>query len=175
MPRSSKRSRTVGPPDSSPRSVRNRKPGRTGRYGRSRFSIPTTWKPVLAVAAAIALIVIFLAAVRGGLNSQSGTDLSPAQAMEQISNGAVVLDVRTYEEFIGGHIENSLWIPLAELSARWNTLPRDRPIILVCRSGVLSDQARDMLEGAGVENAVSLSGGLQAWVAAGFPTVAGEP
>jgi rhodanese-related sulfurtransferase len=49
-------------------------------------------------------------------------------------------------------------------------LPRDRKVVVVCRSGNRSAHATNMLRGAGVD-AVNLDGGLHAWSAVGLPLV----
>ena len=102
-------------------------------------------------------------------------EISPEQARKQIGSGAVVLDVRTYEEFVAGHIEKSLWMPLEELTSLMQALPRGPLIITVCRTGVLSIQARYILQEDGFTEVTSLKGGMEAWLTAGYPVVYGEP
>ncbi len=59
-------------------------------------------------------------------------------------------------------------IPLGELAARAGELPRDRPLVIVCRTGARSAYAADALVAAGYD-ARNLAGGLQQWVAADLP------
>jgi rhodanese-related sulfurtransferase len=95
--------------------------------------------------------------------------LSPAQAGAVLHDAsAVAVDVREPEEWAAGHVEGSLWIPLGELQARAGELPRDRPLVIVCRSGSRSAYAADALVAAGWD-ASNLAGGLHAWAAAGLP------
>jgi rhodanese-related sulfurtransferase len=101
-------------------------------------------------------------------------DISPSQAKQEIDAGALVVDIRTREEYTAGHIAQSVWIPLEELANALPSLPHDRMIIVVCRSGVRSAQGRDMLLSAGFTQVACLTGGMQAWVAAGYPTESGE-
>ena len=97
--------------------------------------------------------------------------LSPAQAGAALDDAsAVAVDVREPEEWAAGHVEGSLWIPLGELQARAGELPRDRPLVIVCRSGSRSAYAADALVAAGWD-ASNLAGGLHAWAAAGLPLV----
>ena len=78
---------------------------------------------------------------------------------------ALVLDVREAAEFDGelGHIAGARLCPLADLRAQLPALPRDRPIIAVCRSGARSAQASLILEKAGLSRVAHLSGGMIQW------------
>lgn len=87
--------------------------------------------------------------------------------------GAFVLDVRTPEEWNDFHVEGSTLIPLNELAVRVNEVPRDREILVVCRSGNRSQEGRDILKAAGFINVTSMAGGLNQWRSAGYPTVSG--
>lgn len=62
-----------------------------------------------------------------------------------IANGAVILDVRTRQEFTSGHAKGSVNIPLDSLSARMKELPKDKTIITCCASGMRSATAKSML------------------------------
>ncbi|MBY0275775.1 MBL fold metallo-hydrolase [Candidatus Binatia bacterium] len=85
--------------------------------------------------------------------------------------GAVtVLDVREPVEAGGelGRIEGSVHLPLGELRARVAEVPRDKPIVCVCRSGRRSAQACTILEKAGVHDIANLAGGMIRWRALGL-------
>jgi rhodanese-related sulfurtransferase len=58
---------------------------------------------------------------------------------------------------------------LDELPSRVDEVPKDQEIVVVCRSGNRSQSGRDILQNAGFENVTSMSGGLNAWGAAGYP------
>ena len=94
--------------------------------------------------------------------------LTPAQAGAALDEGAVAVDVREQQEWEAGHVDGSLWIPLGELQARAGELPRDRPLVIVCRTGARSGYAADALVAAGYD-ASNLAGGLFAWTAAALP------
>lgn len=66
-----------------------------------------------------------------------------------LQNGAVVLDVRTKEEYRSGCAENSLNIPLDQLSANFRKLSLEKPIIVVCQSGMRSKNAVGILRRKG--------------------------
>jgi rhodanese-related sulfurtransferase len=88
--------------------------------------------------------------------------------------GAFMLDVREPDEWIAGHIPNAHLIPLGQLAQRLKELNPDQEIVVVCRSGNRSAQARDILLGAGFKYVTSMAGGMNDWTAAGYPTVAGK-
>lgn len=65
---------------------------------------------------------------------------------ELVAHGAIIIDVRTPAEFAGGHIENSVNIPLNVLPQKINDLKKkNKHIITVCRSGNRSGMAKTML------------------------------
>jgi rhodanese-related sulfurtransferase len=102
------------------------------------------------------------AAVRGGV-------ISPAQYVAQFSAVEhVLLDVRTVGEFQSGHIAGAANIPVEVLAARLAELPKDKPIVLYCRSGNRSAQAARLLRSAGYADVYDL-GGIIAWQAQGYP------
>jgi phage shock protein E len=68
---------------------------------------------------------------------------------EVISNGAVILDVRTKVEFQSGHLRNSINIPIDKLSQNIGKLNKNKPIITCCASGSRSASARRILKSSG--------------------------
>ncbi len=81
------------------------------------------------------------------------------------------LDVREPFEWDAIHIPNTTLIPLGQLARRVNEVPRDKKIVVVCRSGNRSQEGRDILKRAGFSDVTSMNGGVNAWRALGFPTV----
>ena len=79
----------------------------------------------------------------------------------------VVLDVREYSEFCGSlqHIEDAASLPWnsAVLQARFDELPGDVDIIVVCSSGGRSHQAATFLDTQGFSNIYDMQGGMNAW------------
>lgn len=100
-------------------------------------------------------------------------EVSVQQALEMKNEGAFVLDVRQPEEWNQGHIEGATLIPLGELPNRLKELPGNQEIVIVCRSGNRSAQARDILREAGLVNSTSMAGGMNDWIGAGYPAVTG--
>lgn len=69
-----------------------------------------------------------------------------------IDKGAVIVDVRTREEFSSGHIDGSVNYPLDSLASKMEELKKHRnPVIVVCRSGARSAAAVTQLKAAGIE------------------------
>ena len=101
-------------------------------------------------------------------------EVSVAEALALREAGAFILDVRQPEEWAAGHIANATLIPLGDLSARIAEVPRDRQVVVVCRSGNRSAQGRDILLGAGHPSVTSMAGGMNDWAAAGYPTTTGS-
>jgi len=83
----------------------------------------------------------------------------------QVPAGAAVLDVREPDEWVAGHVEGALHIPLTELPARTGDLPEGE-LYVICRSGGRSARAVAWLEQNGFE-AVNVDGGMGAWQASG--------
>jgi len=84
---------------------------------------------------------------------------------------AIVLDVREDDEYKAGHVLNSTPIPLGKLKQRIGELEkyRDRPIVVVCRSGIRSANACVTLGKQGFAHAYNLAGGVNAWQKAKLP------
>lgn len=74
-----------------------------------------------------------------------------------------VVDVREDWETALCLIEGSLTIPLASVPSAAGDLPRDVPLVMVCHHGMRSMQAVAWLRRNGIENAVNLAGGIDAW------------
>jgi rhodanese-related sulfurtransferase len=86
--------------------------------------------------------------------------------VDGVANTAVLVDVRQPSEWNAGHAPGSLHIPLDELLTDPMQLRMDRPIFVLCRSGRRSATAAQRLQATGHDAAV-VTGGLQAWEAAG--------
>jgi DMSO/TMAO reductase YedYZ molybdopterin-dependent catalytic subunit/glyoxylase-like metal-dependent hydrolase (beta-lactamase superfamily II) len=85
-----------------------------------------------------------------------------------VDSGATLLDVREPTEWQAQRAPDALLIPMGQVCDRHDQLPRDRRIVVVCRSGGRSAAITDSLLAAGFD-AVNLAGGMCAWAAAGLP------
>lgn len=112
-------------------------------------------------------------AVPAAASASLPAEVSVAEAAAKREAGAFVLDVREPSEWAESHIPGATLIPLGDLAARVNEVPRDKEVVVVCRSGNRSRTGRDLLAQAGFTNVTSMAGGLKEWSAAKLPTVTG--
>ncbi len=82
----------------------------------------------------------------------------PAVSFEHVQHvllegTATLLDVRTHAEFVNGHMDGAINIPLQELPTRFSELPSNKPVIVTCRGPycVSSDEAADLLKSKGFD------------------------
>ena len=99
--------------------------------------------------------------------------ISVAQAAAKKGAGAFFLDVREPQEWTQIHIPGSVLIPLAQLQSRLDELPRDKEIVVVCRSGNRSLMGLDIIRQGGLAKSSSMEGGLIAWQTSGYPAESG--
>src|SRR5947208_3966088 len=98
-------------------------------------------------------------------------EVDPAVVREQVSNGAVVIDVREAEEWSTGHIPGAKHVPKSYLESRIDAAAPDRPqhVILYCQSGNRSAwAARTLVDDLGYENVESMTGGITLWKDRGY-------
>lgn len=89
--------------------------------------------------------------------------IKPEDAQRLVSEGALLLDVRTPTEFNAGHLPGAINIPLHELGKRIAELePKEQSIVVYCASGMRSRGARRVLTSAGFTN-VSDLGSAARW------------
>jgi rhodanese-related sulfurtransferase len=74
-----------------------------------------------------------------------------------------IMDVREPNEYKNGFIPGAVNVPLSQLSARINALPKDKPLYLYCQSGMRSKQAARVLAKRGYSNLINLQGGIMSW------------
>jgi adenylyltransferase/sulfurtransferase len=96
--------------------------------------------------------------------------LQPQQLRELLEDGGgaahiTVVDVREPREFAAGHLAGALNIPVGDLPRRGAEIPLEFPVVFVCRSGVRSRAACELVAGAGIQDPASLEGGMLAWAA----------
>lgn len=89
----------------------------------------------------------------------------------RIASGEDVLlvDIRTPAEIAQGAIPDAMQLPMHLIPIRINELPRDRDVVLYCRSGARSYQACAYLLQQGYDRVLNLRGGIIAWARHGYP------
>jgi DMSO/TMAO reductase YedYZ molybdopterin-dependent catalytic subunit/rhodanese-related sulfurtransferase/glyoxylase-like metal-dependent hydrolase (beta-lactamase superfamily II) len=102
--------------------------------------------------------------------------VGPRAAKTMVDGGALLLDVREADEWCTEHAPTAMLLPTGRVLAQQDELPRDRRIVVVCRSGGRSAAVAESLRRLGFD-AVNLAGGMCAWAAAGLPVVrhGGDP
>lgn len=90
-------------------------------------------------------------------------ELTPKKVSLLGQENFVLVDVREPEEFEHTHIEGSQIFPMADLGSRFEELPRDAKLLLICRTGNRSQRAGDFLVAKGFRHIYNLTGGTNAW------------
>jgi rhodanese-related sulfurtransferase len=122
----------------------------------------------------VALVVILVVSNPGASAQSLPSEVSVKEAQTMVANGAFLLDVREQSEWVAGHVQGATLIPLGDLPNRLSELPKDTPIVVMCRTGHRSAQGRDILLQAGFTQVTSMSGGINEWIAEGNPVVTGN-
>lgn len=125
------------------------------------------WLILIAVISGVMLLWSFV-----GNRLRGVKEVNCTGALQMINHkDAVVLDVREQSEYQSGHLLNSKQIPLLKLRERIGEMERyrDRPIVVVCRSGQRSATACAMLGREGFAQVYNLAGGVMAWQKANLP------
>ena len=111
--------------------------------------------------------------IDGGFPAWAAAGL-PAQRIDQISASRLrededarrdlaIVDVRSDSEWRRGHVDGALHIPLQELAARAAELPAGRTVATMCEGGTRSGLAASMLQRAGLDRVVNVTGGMSEW------------
>lgn len=130
------------------------------------------------------VLVLALAACSGTVDGETAvsesTDLAAGelnlpdtvdvQTVAEIMNrdDVVLIDVREQYEYDEAHIPGVTLIPLNSVPQRLDEIPKDKTVIMTCRSGNRSGQATDFLRENGFDNVHNMSGGINAWKSAGL-------
>ena len=120
---------------------------------------------------ALAVIAYEVSRTRSG-----GQAVGPMDAVRLMNQGALLVDVRSREEFEGGHVLDARHLPQEEVAGAAESLKkyRDKPVIVCCESGMRSGAAARVLKAQGFAKVVNLRGGLAAWRTENLPLVKGK-
>ena len=113
----------------------------------------------------------FLNRLFGGAGGAAHQRMQPAEYKARYIDDAqphTLVDVRTPEEFRGGYIPGAININLQELQQRLTRIPKDKPVIVYCRSGNRSASAANLLKQAGYTEIYDL-GGIIDWARQSLP------
>jgi phage shock protein E len=120
------------------------------------------------------LPAIFVALVAGTALATDPpiTEVAQDALIERLDDGATapyVLDVRTVEEYVAGHVPGAVNIPHDQVAARLAEVPKDRDVVLYCRSGRRAQLAGQVLAENGYQQLGHLQGDMLAWTEQGRP------
>jgi rhodanese-related sulfurtransferase len=87
------------------------------------------------------------------------------------ADDTVVVDVRRTDEYESGHVKGALHIPVDDVLARIEELPKDKRLLFICAAGVRSGLACEMASAMGLDNDLfNIEDGTGPWIDRGFPT-----
>jgi rhodanese-related sulfurtransferase len=125
--------------------------------------------------------LVLIAALSGGMllwpmlrRGGMGPSVNTLEATLLINQqDAVLIDIRDVADFAKGHILNARNVPLAQIQEQAEGLVKNKQksLIVYCDAGRQAGAVTAKLRNLGYQNAVSLSGGLEAWRQAGLPVV----
>ena len=100
-------------------------------------------------------------------------EICPTTTMGRVKEGALLIDVRESEEVaaLAFAVPQIINIPLSEFEERYNEVPKDKEVVIVCKSGGRSLRAAGFLVNHGYTNVLNMQYGLERWVEKGFPTI----
>lgn len=101
-------------------------------------------------------------------------EVTVAEASALLASGtgqALILDVREPHELAINHIAGAEHIPMREISAQMNTLPRDRHLLVLCHHGQRSLVVTHFLRAQGFTAVSNIAGGIEAWAMEIEPTM----
>ena len=99
-------------------------------------------------------------------------EICPTTTQEWVKRGALLVDVREKEELeqLAYDVPNIINIPLSVFEERFNEIPKDREVVVVCKGGGRSLRAAGFLVNHGYINVVNMEHGIIRWATKGFPT-----
>lgn len=115
--------------------------------------------------------IVFIMLIAACSSPGESPELQADMFKSKIDEGAAVIDVRTPEEYSGGHIASSRNIDIKDPKFLDIIQPLDKakPYAVYCASGVRSGKAADIMREHGFANVFTLSGGLKTWREQGLP------
>jgi glyoxylase-like metal-dependent hydrolase (beta-lactamase superfamily II)/rhodanese-related sulfurtransferase len=106
---------------------------------------------------------------QAGLSVSAVPQITVQELSRTRSQNLQVLDVRREPEWHGGHIEGAEWFPLDNFKISAPELDPSAPVAVHCQGGYRSMIACSLLQRAGIENVINVTGGFDAWRQAGLP------
>jgi rhodanese-related sulfurtransferase len=98
---------------------------------------------------------------------------SRLQAGTGDASAALLVDVREVPELVEARVAGAAQIPMSAFADRFNELPKDRPLLVMCAAGNRSAAATSFLLRNGWTDVTNVDGGITAWQRAGLPVIRG--
>jgi rhodanese-related sulfurtransferase len=119
---------------------------------------------------ALAVVIAMLAYSYLGDRLSGYKSVNTDEATRLFNDDAFLLDVRTAAEYKDGFIGTAINLPVTDLAANMNKLPKDKeqPLLIYCLTGARSGKAAGILTKAGYTQVSNLAGGINAWKSAGL-------
>ncbi len=120
----------------------------------------------------VVLLAGFLIACGSKETQSTGSyALDPEAFKAKVESGAVLIDVRTVEEYAEGHLANSLNVDFNNPAFKDNILilDKNKEYAVYCASGVRSGKAADLMRAEGFGAVYTLTGGIKTWKEKGLP------
>lgn len=122
---------------------------------------------------ALTAFIIILNSCSTGQSQNAKTNLTVVAFAEKIKElpNAPIIDVRTPDEFSGGHLQNAQNIDVSgsDFEQQIETLDKSKPVFIYCLSGGRSASAANTMRGAGFKEVYELNGGIMKWRGANLP------
>ena len=147
-----------------------RNPVSNNRINRVNFFLQPTNLALLAIAVVSGLLLL-----QPLLFKSNAKHVNTSEATQLINKKAQIIDVRTSEEFARGHIRQSKLSPLSNLNEQLPLakLKQDKPVLIVCESGMRARRAASLLAKQGYTDVAVLDGGIRSWQEAQLPIAKG--
>ncbi|WP_238626116.1 molybdopterin-synthase adenylyltransferase MoeB [Aggregatilinea lenta] len=106
------------------------------------------------------------------------SDLKPEMTVQEVKaqldagEPLVLLDIREPYELLISHLDGAVTIPMSELNGRVGEIPRDQPVVVMCRSGARSGNLVGQLRSMGYGNVTNMVGGINQWAREIDPSLA---
>ena len=123
---------------------------------------------VIAIVAVCVTAIIYFRNMNSKFTTLSANDFEKAISDNQVT----IVDVRTADEYSGGHIPNAINIDVNRAGFLYEAdekLPKDKTIAVYCQGGVRSRKAASLLSDNGYK-VLNLNGGIKEWMSAGKET-----
>lgn len=100
-------------------------------------------------------------------------EICPSKTQQRVSNGAILVDVREIDEVVqlAFDVPSSINLPLSVFEEYFADLPKDKELVMVCKSGSRSFRATGFLVNHGYDKVVNMKHGIIRWAQKGFPTI----